>query len=43
MAQYDWTHLQLQNFKYVNKYNSILSRIVSRIRLCEKNEGNMLE
>ncbi|XP_044492781.1 uncharacterized protein LOC123216441 [Mangifera indica] len=45
MAQYEWTHLRLQDFKSVSEYNSNMFRIVSRMRLCGEKitEENMLE
>ncbi|XP_012856983.1 PREDICTED: uncharacterized protein LOC105976250 [Erythranthe guttata] len=33
-AKYEWMHLQLQDFKSVNEYNSAMFKIVSRLRLC---------
>ena len=30
---YDWMHLRLQDFKFVNKYNSILFKISSHLKL----------
>lgn len=44
-AQYDWTHLRLQDYKSVSEYNSAMFGIVSKLRLCGENisEENMLE
>ncbi|XP_021803217.1 uncharacterized protein LOC110747331 [Prunus avium] len=33
-AQYDWMHLCLQDFKFVNEYNSALFKIISQLTLC---------
>ncbi|CAN6703958.1 unnamed protein product [Malus baccata var. baccata] len=33
-ARYEWTHLRIQDFKSVAKYNSALFRITSQIKLC---------
>ncbi|KAJ0017474.1 hypothetical protein Pint_11150 [Pistacia integerrima] len=45
IAQYDWTHLRLQDYKSVSEYNSILFGVVSKLRLCEEKitKENMLE
>ena len=33
-ACYDWLHLRLQDFKFVNDYNSALFKISSQLKLC---------
>ncbi|KAM2663614.1 hypothetical protein EV1_010149 [Malus domestica] len=33
-ARYDWTHLRIQDFNSVAKYNSALFRITSQMKLC---------
>ncbi|XP_031276987.1 uncharacterized protein LOC116135424 [Pistacia vera] len=45
MAQYDWTHLCIQDYKSVSAYNSALFGIVSKLRTCGEKitEENMLE
>ena len=44
-ARYDWLHLRLQYFKYVNDYNSALFKITSQLKLYGENITNedMLE
>ncbi|KAJ0034714.1 hypothetical protein Pint_25415 [Pistacia integerrima] len=44
-AQYDWTHLRLQDYKSISEYNAALFGIVSKLRLCGEKiiEENMLE
>ncbi|XP_050142146.1 uncharacterized protein LOC126618091 [Malus sylvestris] len=32
--RYEWTHLRIQDFKLVAKYNSTLFRITSQLKLC---------
>jgi len=36
-ACYDWLHLRLKDFKSVSKYNSILFKITSQLKLCGEN------
>jgi hypothetical protein len=36
-AYYDWLHLRLKDFKSVSKYNSILFKITSQLKLCGEN------
>ncbi|PIN11024.1 hypothetical protein CDL12_16378 [Handroanthus impetiginosus] len=36
-VRYDWMHLRLQDFKSVSDYNSIVFKISSQLKLCEKN------
>lgn len=33
-ARYEWTHMRLQDFKFVTAYNSIVFRITSQLKLC---------
>ncbi|CAN6684079.1 unnamed protein product [Malus baccata var. baccata] len=44
-ARYEWTHLRIQDFKLVAKYNSAMFRISSQIKLCGETitEEDMLE
>lgn len=44
-AQYDWFHLWLQNFIFVNDYNLIMFRMTSQSKLYGENmtHENMLE
>ena len=44
-AQYDWMHLRFKDFKLVSDYNSVMFKIVSRLKLCgeEISEEAMIE
>ena len=44
-ARYDWLHLQLQDFKSISDYNSVLFKISSELKLCGEKITNedMLE
>ncbi|XP_050125721.1 uncharacterized protein LOC126602974 [Malus sylvestris] len=44
-AHSEWTHLRIQDFKSVGKYNSVLFRITSQMKLCGDTitEEDMLE
>jgi hypothetical protein len=33
-ARYEWIHLRLRDFKYVDQYNSAMFRITSELKLC---------
>jgi hypothetical protein len=35
-ANHDWTHLRLQDYKYIEDYNHIVHKICARLRFCEK-------
>jgi len=44
-SRYEWTHLRLQDFKFVTSYNSVVFRITSQLKLCGEKvtEEYMLE
>ncbi|XP_075095422.1 uncharacterized protein LOC142173697 [Nicotiana tabacum] len=44
-ARYEWIHLRLQDFKTVSEYNSVVFRITSQLKLCEKivNDEDLIE
>ncbi|XP_047263680.1 uncharacterized protein LOC124896202 [Capsicum annuum] len=44
-ARYEWMHLRFQDFKIVVEYNSVVFRIVSRLKLCGEtiNDEGMME
>ncbi|KAM1127775.1 hypothetical protein ACFX15_037101 [Malus domestica] len=44
-ARHDWQHLQFQDFKSMNKYNSKVCRIRSLLKFCNENltEEDLLE
>nr|XP_027122725.1 uncharacterized protein LOC113739652 [Coffea arabica] len=44
-ARYDWLHLRLQDFKFVNEYTSVMFRITSQLSLCGEKvtDEDMLE
>jgi hypothetical protein len=44
-ARYEWIHLRLQDFKFVDEYNSAMIRITSELKLCGEKitDEDMLE
>ena len=36
MANHEWNHLRLQDFKYVADYNHDVHKIYSKLKFCEK-------
>ncbi|KAL1317262.1 hypothetical protein AAHE18_15G122100 [Arachis hypogaea] len=44
-TRYEWTHLCLEDFKFINEYNSTMFGITSRMKFCGKKitDNNMLE
>ena len=44
-ASHEWTHLRLQDFKFVGAYNHAVHKICSKLRFCEKepSEGDKIE
>ncbi|RAX28921.1 UNVERIFIED_CONTAM: hypothetical protein DQE83_29120, partial [Escherichia coli] len=44
-TRYEWTYLCLEDFKFINEYNSTMFGIISRMKFCGKKitDNNMLE